>query len=112
MPFSEHVTSGTKPKADFVKHARFKGFGMFLRFTLGEIQRVVGNPCTRPIGCYITQASHHKSQSLVTGQSQFNLRKAKYGQWLFHWFSFKHPEFQREVQRFQANVNLTSLPRF
>ena len=22
------------------------------------------------------------------------------------------PEFQREVQRFQANVNLTSLPRF
>ena len=27
-------------------------------------------------------------------------------------FTYKGPEFQREVQRFQANVNLTSLPRF
>ena len=26
--------------------------------------------------------------------------------------TFNLPEFQREVQRFQANVNVTSLPRF
>jgi len=30
----------------------------------------------------------------------------------FYYSKYLGPEFQREVQRFQANVNLTSLPRF